>query len=102
MREHYKQNLEYYLAKAKRSNKKAREWLRAKLQELKAIPCADCGIQYPTWVMQFDHVRGVKSFEVANARNMNLDLLLAEVAKCEIVCANCHAQRTYQRSSVRP
>ena len=21
----------------------------------------------------------------------------AEVAKCEVVCANCHAERTYQR-----
>src|SRR5438105_15023153 len=47
MREHYVANREYYLAKALRSNKKQRTWLRLLLMELKAVPCADCGHPIP-------------------------------------------------------
>ena len=102
MREHYEKNRAYYLAKARRSNLKHRVWLRTKLQELKAVPCADCGVQYPPWVMEFDHVRGVKLFNVSAAPAMSVDALLAEAAKCEIVCSNCHQHRTRQRARERP
>ncbi|TME49760.1 MAG: hypothetical protein E6I55_01495 [Chloroflexi bacterium] len=102
MREHYVANRDYYLAKALRSNKKQRTWLRLLLKELKAVPCADCGIQYPSWVMEFDHVRGEKRFNVSAAPTFSLDALLAEAAKCEIVCSNCHQARTRQRSSRAP
>jgi hypothetical protein len=69
------------------------------LNEAKSVPCVDCGIRYPTWVMQFDHVRGTKDFTLANARihGYSLQKIRDEIAKCEIVCANCHAQRTHDR-----
>ena len=69
----------------------------AKLAELKAMPCKDCGIQYPSYVMQFDHL-GDKVNCLSNmiTRNAWADILL-EVKKCEVVCANCHAERTHQR-----
>lgn len=102
MREHYERNRDYYLAKAKRSNEKQRTWLRLLLKEMKAVPCADCGIQYPSWVMQFDHVRGTKLFDVSSAPNLDLGALLAEAAKCEIVCSNCHHVRTRQRAARAP
>ena len=102
MREHYAANRDYYLAKALRSNKKRRTWLRLLLKELKAVSCADCGIQYPSWVMEFDHIRGEKLFNVSSAPNRDLGALLAEAAKCEIVCSNCHQERTRQRSSHAP
>lgn len=70
---------------------------RAIIIEAKNVPCMDCGIQYPYYVMQFDHVRGEKLFNIANVRTMSKKKLLDEIAKCEIVCANCHAERTYQR-----
>jgi hypothetical protein len=48
--------------------------------------------------MDFDHVRGEKSYNIAAAyRWLNWDQLNAEVAKCELVCSNCHRVR----SSVR-
>ena len=64
---------------------------------MKDRPCADCGIQYPSWVMQFDHVRGEKKFDIAQASSASEKRLLEEIAKCEVVCANCHAERTYDR-----
>lgn len=99
MREHYEANRAYYLAKAKRSNKKQQVWLRAKLRDIKAVPCADCGVQYPPSAMDFDHVRGEKRFNVSAATRLNLADLLAEVAKCEVVCSNCHRERTRRRAT---
>jgi len=67
------------------------------VKRLKERPCADCGIQYPWYVMQFDHV-GEKEFNLSDRKQgLSEAKLLAEIAKCEIVCANCHAERTYQR-----
>lgn len=47
--------------------------------------------------MDFDHVRGSK---VGNVSEMlgstSLADLLMEIAKCDVVCANCHRLRTYR------
>ena len=68
------------------------------LAALKARPCADCGVQYPPYVMDFDHVRGEKLFNVsAKAGSMARERRDAEIAKCDLVCANCHRIRTHLR-----
>jgi hypothetical protein len=106
VRQHYEGNRAYYLAKAQRSNKKRRELLRAELRRLEDVPCADCGVKYAPWVMQFDHVRGQKLFNLGESIGMSsrlrLDQVLDEAEKCEIVCANCHHERTRQRWLTRP
>lgn len=71
---------------------------RAILAAAKALPCADCGKQYPPYVMDFDHVRGTKVEALALlAQHSSEARLREEIAKCEVVCANCHRERTYQR-----
>jgi len=64
-------------------------------------PCFDCGIQYSPWVMQFDHINPFqKKFTIADMINGSLEDLKKEISKCQVVCANCHAERTHkQRSS---
>ena len=49
--------------------------------------------------MQWDHVPGtVKLGEIsAKIRRWSTKLIFEELAKCELVCANCHAIRTYAR-----
>ncbi len=76
---------------------------RAAVQAAKAKPCADCGVQYPYYVMEFDHLDGdAKHFNVsAGVTCASHERLLAEIAKCEVVCANCHAERTHQRKQAR-
>lgn len=76
-----------------------REERRALLRKLKAVPCADCGGRFPSFVMEFDHVRGIKVQEVGQMYMYRLDRLLAEVEKCDVVCSNCHQVRTYQRGA---
>ena len=63
-----------------------------------ASPCRDCHQFFPYYVMHFDHLRD-KVFNISTwARDIgNVDLLMEEVAKCDLVCANCHAIRSYFR-----
>ena|ERR1035437_3605597 len=69
---------------------------RATLAALKAAPCMDCGMVFPPECMDFDHVRGEKLFNVGEFR-FTMSVLLEEIAKCELVCANCHRIRTAAR-----
>lgn len=74
---------------------------RVFIRSVKDVPCMDCGVKYPHYVMQFDHLRD-KSFGVSRGYSRSQEALLAEIAKCEIVCANCHAARGYQRLQLSP
>lgn len=65
-------------------------------------PCVDCGGVFHPEAMHFDHRRGtVKEFDVAfgNGR-YSRGRVVAEIARCDLVCANCHAFRTYERRGV--
>jgi hypothetical protein len=72
------------------------------LADEKSQPCTDCGQCFNPVAMQFDHVpaRGVKLFmigQTACGSRRTLAELKAERAKCDLVCANCHAIRTSER-----
>ena len=69
------------------------------LRDLRRRPCHDCGETFSPWVMDFDHRDPrTKLFALAAGKALlkSRDVLLAEIAKCDIVCANCHAMRTYE------
>jgi hypothetical protein len=97
-REWYWKNHQKCIARTKVRNKAMTVTLRALLRVTKDVPCADCCKKYPSWVMQFDHVRGVKRSNVGElVRYGSVRVLQHEIAKCEVVCANCHAERTHRR-----
>lgn len=77
-----------------KTRKAIREWVHNYLLE---HPCVDCGETNPV-VLEFDHVRGTKHFNIGEAasRVLSLKRVQAEVAKCEVRCANCHRQKTYR------
>jgi hypothetical protein len=61
-------------------------------------PCTDCGGVFHPAAMQWDHPPGVEKLaHVAELYRGRRDRVLAEIAKCEVVCANCHAVRTHER-----
>jgi hypothetical protein len=71
---------------------------QAAVRAAKDIPCVDCGLRYPFYVMQLDHIGTDKVGKLsALVRTRGMQVVLAEIAKCEPVCANCHATRTWQR-----
>lgn len=61
--------------------------------------CADCRNRYPHYVLEFDHRPEFRKIDGVYRvlRNYGPDAAWAEVAKCDVVCANCHKVRTYQR-----
>jgi hypothetical protein len=69
---------------------------------IKDKPCMDCGIKYPSYVMQFDHRPGEKKlFSISSSSlNYNIEKIKLEITKCDVVCANCHWQRTHDRKFI--
>jgi formate-dependent nitrite reductase cytochrome c552 subunit len=74
------------------------------LRDLRRVPCADCGGRFKPHQMDFDHREpSTKSFTVMSGRAMLMPTatVLAEVAKCDVVCVNCHRVRTRRQHRVR-
>lgn len=80
---------------------RSRSWALAKelRDRHKSNPCSDCKNVFPPYVMHFDHRDGAtKSFNIgAEVGRIGLPKLKEEIAKCDVVCANCHAVRTFKR-----
>ena len=95
-REYRRRTPELCAARRKRGYEKR----KSLLQVLKNRPCVDCGIQYPSCVMDFDHVRGEKLFNLSHNYTTTIEAMLFEASKCDIVCANCHRIRTHLKEQV--
>lgn len=69
------------------------------LDQIRHMPCADCGGRFPACAIDFDHRDPVdKRYAVTRMiGRAGTARMLAEVAKCDIVCANCHRLRTFDR-----
>lgn len=97
-RRHYQKNKQYYKDKAKRVQDEIREFIR---ESKHMKPCADCGVAYPYYVMHFDHQYDKRfNLNEATRHTSSLKTVKAEIAKCEIVCANCHSERSWGPSSI--
>lgn len=97
-------NRRYYIGNAERHRDmraRHRARLRTRVAELlesaKDVPCADCGGIFPTEAMDFDHVRGRKRVDATGMRKLGFQTAVEEIAKCEVVCVNCHRRRTRWR-----
>jgi hypothetical protein len=100
--EHYAANKQRYIDRALRRKQAIAEERACYLVEFfRTHPCVDCGESDPV-VLEFDHL-GDKAFNIGSSlRDRSWESLLAEMAKCEVVCANCHRRRTAsRRGSVR-
>ncbi len=68
------------------------------INEMKSGPCHDCGNSFPPECMDFDHRDDEHKFRgISDMLSYSLERLMAEVAKCDLVCANCHRIRTKSR-----
>lgn len=85
-----------------RSARKYRRKIRALVNTIKEEnPCVDCGNSYPFYIMDFHHRDpSTKSFTIGDTpRGKNL--VLDEIAKCDVLCANCHRERDHREASGR-
>ncbi len=92
---YYLRNKDLYREKNIRRSKELIDFVIS----LKQKPCMDCGVQYPYYVMDFDHrEKSTKVDSISRmmpVRSFSKKKILAEMEKCDLVCANCHRKRTY-------
>ena len=100
-REHYVKNKRRYIEKAaERSRRVIAERMLYIVSYLREHPCVDCG-ETDVVVLEFDHLRE-KEFGISvGITHYTWTRVLAEIEKCEVVCANCHRRRTAKRSGFR-
>jgi hypothetical protein len=98
MRDWYakEENKKAHKARVAANNRKRTEEVKAKLALIKSGPCADCGRTYPVECMDFDHLRD-KFMDIGRMRTHSWATVEKELAKCELVCSNCHRVRTAAR-----
>jgi hypothetical protein len=77
-------------------DRKRYETTRRLIRQAKSRPCHDCDVQFPTYIMEFDHLTK-KRFALARHGRMTIEAVKAEIKKCHVVCSNCHKVRTYFR-----
>ena len=71
------------------------------MNSLKAgIACADCGGTVPLFVMHWDHLPEFEKIDDIGSMvgRRSREVILSELDKCQLVCANCHVMRTVQRA----
>lgn len=93
---HYRNNKPAYLKRAPKNRKAFRANNRSRMLEyLVGKCCVDCGATDPL-ILEFDHRDGVaKEAEVAwLISRTQWSKIDAEIAKCDVRCANCHRRRT--------
>ena len=85
----------YKQERANRSSKKHYGKKARIIQAAKDCPCIDCGITYPSFIMHFDHRNPSQKFRNVSAMaTYSEKRIRMEIAKCDVVCANCHGLRT--------
>ena len=95
-REHYRNNVAAYIARAKaRAAIDRLENRRIVASYLSMHPCVDCGEADPI-VLEFDHRDPAdKASEVSRLIHSSTPgKVLREIEKCDVRCGNCHRIRT--------
>ncbi len=69
---------------------------RSKFLALKGLPCERCGNSHPHWVMDFHHTEA-RYRHGLSALMGRWNLLVRELEKCELLCANCHKHREWEK-----
>src|SRR5579883_2746968 len=102
-RVHYLNNAQAYKDRAIERNTRMRNENKQKLLVyLQEHHCVDCGCS-DIRVLDFDHVRGkkIENIAVLISQGTPWPRIEAEIAKCEVRCANCHRIKTTERGGWR-
>lgn len=91
--ESYERNRERVAARSRAKRKANRKWLADQKQR----PCVDCGGEFPPCAMDYHHRDpsqkimpvGIALTKVGRQR------VIEEIAKCDLLCSNCHRIREY-------
>lgn len=96
----YKRHCDEVRARTQLSRPKYKKRAKDYVWKIKAeTPCVDCNCKFHPVAMDFDHISQDKEAEIARLVNngCSIERIAREIAKCELVCANCHRVRTWSR-----
>jgi hypothetical protein len=93
-KEHYINNKKSYISRNKNFKKANQDNMINFLQDKS---CLDCGNK-DSRVLEFDHLSDKSKNISETLNNWSWERILTEIAKCDIVCCNCHRLRTLKRS----
>lgn len=87
-----KRHRDLYPERARERHIKHYTTKREILDKAKNVPCLRCGLRYPSFVMEFHHRDPSTKIREGrgNMKSVTLKNLEAEIAKCDVYCANCH------------
>ena len=89
IKQHYTENKQYYKDKTNNRCKKLRAWLFELKTTLKCSKCEENHIA----CIEFHHRdQTQKDFEISKAvaKGFTKERILEEIAKCDVICSNCH------------
>jgi hypothetical protein len=91
MRKWYLNNKTTHISYVRNRDKKIKAWLKEYKQSLK---CEDCGENHPACLDFHHRDPGEKKFSIGRLKDyMSMRLLQSEIAKCRVLCSNCHRKR---------
>jgi len=91
------QNHRYYLKNKQKFadyREKQREGIRDAIDEARSGGCENCDEDHPACLTFHHRDPSEKEFQISDCRNKlySLKKLAAEIAKCDVLCRNCHAK----------
>jgi hypothetical protein len=93
-REWYRRNRESHQGRVLARRLALRQWLREYKSHLR---CERCGEDHPA-CLDFHHrdpeQKEVIVSKLVDQRGWGIERILREIAKCEVICANCHRKET--------
>lgn len=97
-KQHYLQNKEKYAARDKRRKDKLRKFVR-RYKMLSTVVCLDCGES--RWqCLEFHHRNPKEKSDMIVQMitdRVTIEKLKEEIKKCDVLCANCHRVRHYNK-----
>lgn len=93
----YQKHKEVVIERRKKRQIEIHNWFR---KYKSTLVCIDCGISHPA-LLQFHHRdRAEKSFTISKiiSRARSVKQITDEMAKCDVVCVNCHAKRHWRET----
>jgi len=87
----YEKNKATHIARVRAADDKHQDRLREYLKEYKSKGCSRCPMKHPA-AIDFHHVDGDKEISIGNVvkARWSIARLEKEIAKCILLCANCH------------
>ena len=95
MRQWYLKNKARHTGYVRNRDRKIKDWFK---DYKKSLQCEDCGENHPA-CLDFHHINPAeKSFALGIVNKfLSVKLLQDEIAKCRVLCANCHRKEHYRQ-----